>query len=111
MVWASSPDEQLTRASVEIDRGLVRLVTGPREPSVAVLDDNPQVGLSLGAQTHVELGVRIRIVAAPGSEQDPAELTYRMTDEVHGAKELAADLIVAGNVPAVQGMLVAQVRN
>ena len=108
VVWASSPDEQLTRASVEIDRGLVSLITGPRERSIAVLDDNPQVGLSLGAQPHVEPGVRLRIVAASGGEQDPAELTDRMADEVHGAKELAADLIVAGNVPTVQGMFVAQ---
>ena len=89
-VGASPPDEQLTRAGVDIDPGFVGLIAGPGEGGVAVLDDDPEVGLPVGSQPDVELRIRVRIVSAAGDEQDPAELTDRVADEIHVAEQLAA---------------------
>jgi uncharacterized protein DUF1206 len=109
VVGASSPDEQLTRPGVDIDRRFVGLIAGPGKGGVAVLDDDPKVALPLCAQPHVELGVRVGIVSSAGDEQDPAELTDRVADEIHVAEQLEAGFVVAGDVPAMQGVFVAQV--
>ena len=101
VIGASSPDEQLTRPGVDIDRGFVGLIAGPGEGGVAVLDDDPKVGLPIGSQPDVELGVRVRIVTAAGDEQDPAELADRVADQIHVAEQLAAGFVVAGDVPAM----------
>ena len=48
---------------------------------------------------------------ASGPQQDRAQLTYRMVHQLHIAEQLTAGVVVAGDVPPVQGVLVAQVRD
>jgi hypothetical protein len=50
-------------------------------------------------------------VSAAGDEQDLAELTDRVADEIHIAEQPAAGLVITGDVSAMQGVLVAQVRD
>jgi hypothetical protein len=68
----------------------MRAITRSCSRGGAAPDDHPQVGLSPGPKPHMELGARVRIVAVPGGEQDPAELAHRMADKAHIAQELTA---------------------
>jgi hypothetical protein len=94
-----------------IGQGFVGLIAGPGEGGVAVLNDDSKVGLPVGSQPDMELSVRVRIVSAAGDEQDAAELADRVADQVHVAEQLATGFVVAGDVPAMQGMFVAQVED
>lgn len=75
IIGAPTPDEQLPGGWVEFHIRLVLLIVGPDQGRVTSLDRDEQVRLSVQAQPHPKVGVRVRIKLAAGHEQDLAEHT------------------------------------
>ncbi len=110
-VGSTSPDEQVAGGSIDIDRRFVKVTVGPRQSGRAAGDEDPQISAAAAAQPDAEVGIRMGIVSAAGHEKDLPELTDRVVDQFILAKETVADVIVAGDVPPVQRVFVAQMRD
>jgi hypothetical protein len=86
-------------------------VLAPAQTGLAVVDDDPEITLTRAAEPDREVPVRLRIMFASGREQDAPKFLDGMVDEIELPQEAGADVVLASDVPAVEGVLVAQVRD
>jgi len=107
MVGPSPPDEEMPGGGIEIERRVVGVVVlGPCQSGIAALHDDEKVRLAETPEPYVKVGVGVGVLIAASGEEDSAELTDRVFDEVLLAEQLEACVVVACDVPAVQGVFV-----
>jgi hypothetical protein len=107
-VWSAAPDEDVAGGGIEFDRWFIGVVGRPGQCCGAAVNDDAEVALAFTVRAHAEVGVGIGIVLTSGDEQDASELADRVVDQVIASEQAPADIIVAGDVPPVQRVLVTE---
>jgi hypothetical protein len=107
----STPDEEMSGGSVTYNTTLVGEEFIPTEGRLALPNQHEEIPLSFRLKTGVEVFFGGGIACPAGNEQYPPEHLDRVFRQFGLSKERAPYLVVTDNVPPMQGVLIAKVRN
>jgi hypothetical protein len=110
-LWAATPNEEESGGRVAHN---ARVLGGPFVPSegpFAFPDYHVEISLAFRTQTGREVCVRLRVAPSASNKEYPSEHFDRVLGQVGLSQKSDAQLVVAHNVPTVQGVLIAQVRD
>jgi hypothetical protein len=110
-LWAATPNEEEPGGGVADNARFTRGVFIPSEGSLAFLKYHAQISLAFRVQTGIEVCVRFGVPLPAGYEEYLSEHLDRVLGKVRLAQKGDAQLVVANDVPAVQSMLITQVRD
>ena len=110
-LWAATPNEEESGGRVAHDAGVLRGSFVPSERPFAFPDYHAEISHAFRTQTGREVCVGLRVAPSARNKQYPSKHFDRVLGELGLSQKGEAQLVVAHNVPTVQRMLIAQVRD
>jgi hypothetical protein len=107
----STPDEEVPGGWVAHDTGFLGGGVAPTESRLSIPNKYQEISGSFRMKTGVEVVVGCGIARPAGNEQYPPEHLDRVLGQIGLSEECASHLVVTDNVPSMQSMLIAQVRD
>jgi hypothetical protein len=110
-LWAATPNEEESGGRVAHNARVIGGLFIPLEGPGAPPDYHAEIPLAFRTQTGREVCVRLRVAPSACNEQYPSQHVDRVLGQLWLSQKGEAQLVVAHNVPTVQRMFIAQVRD
>jgi hypothetical protein len=107
----ATPDEQVSRRWITLDYLLAIRRTFPSQRCLLVPDKHIEIALTFRAKAGVEILMGRRIVTPTGNKKYLSEHLNRVLRQFTLSDERARHLILTDNIPSMQRVLIAKVRN